>query len=547
MANIGKNLRPFFTMSSTPTAQYADFAQYKEQRTALINRDRSLRADHSRKAVSEAEAKADKIVRELRSSEAVSIWGADHDGIPHPFPGMEFLTGRSIILKTKLFKILAKMPKGALLHAHLDATVNAEFVLKIALEYPALHVRTTEPLSALNITKILPEFRALPKDAFATSGVGLTDASYSSNTWVPLQKARMDFDPTFGGPEGFDKWVIGCLTINPSEAYRTHNTVNKIWEKFTSTFVASTGLIHYSPLWNRYIYEFFRSSVEDGVSYIEVRINFHTKYMLGEDGQEIIGHREWLQIFDEVQNRFKADLKRQGREDEFIGARIIYSTLRFISSEELDWFCEECLALKQEFPHLIAGFDLVGPENEWKPLIYYAESLLRFRERQKELGLEIPFILHAGETLGDGTEADVNLYDAILLGTLRIGHGFSLVKHPKLMETCREKNILIEVCPISNEILRLTSSMLMHPLPILMNNGLPVALCSDDPAVFGNMGLTFDFYQVLVASEVTGLIALGELARDSLQHSTLHPAEKQQAIAAWERRWVRFVELIVEA
>jgi len=43
---------------------------------------------------------------------------------------------------------------------------------------------------------------------------------------------------------------------------------------------------------------------------------------------------------------------------------------------------------------------------------------------------------------------------------------------------------------------RLTSSMPMHPLPALLNNGVPVALCSDDPAVFGNMGLTFDYYQV---------------------------------------------------
>jgi adenosine deaminase CECR1 len=59
--------------------------------------------------------------------------------------------------------------------------------------------------------------------------------------------------------------------------------------------------------------------------------------------------------------------------------------------------------------------------------------------------------------------------------------------------------------------------MLMHPLPILINNGLAVALCSDDPAMFGNMGLSYDFYQVLVASEVTGLIALRELARDSLK------------------------------
>ena len=43
---------------------------------------------------------------------------------------------------------------------------------------------------------------------------------------------------------------------------------------------------------------------------------------------------------------------------------------------------------------------------------------------QQEAGVEIPFIFHAGETLGDGTEADMNIYDAILLGTKRIGHGW---------------------------------------------------------------------------------------------------------------------------
>ena len=81
--------------------------------------------------------------------------------------------------------------------------------------------------------------------------------------------------------------------------------------------------------------------------------------------------------------------------------------------------------------------------------------------------------------------------------------------------------------------------MPMHPLPIVINNGIPVALCSDDPAVFGNLGLTFDFYQVsqifpviivgrlnsgvfqvFVASEVTGLIQLGEMARDSIRVGT---------------------------
>ena len=69
------------------------------------------------------------------------------------------------------------------------------------------------------------------------------------------------------------------------------------------------------------------------------------------------------------------------------------------------------------------GFDLVGDENVANPLTYYIEPLLRFRQRVTDLGLDIPFILHAGETYGDGSPADCNVYDAVLLGTKRIGHG----------------------------------------------------------------------------------------------------------------------------
>jgi adenosine deaminase CECR1 len=69
------------------------------------------------------------------------------------------------------------------------------------------------------------------------------------------------------------------------------------------------------------------------------------------------------------------------------------------------------------------GFDIVGAEDRGHPLLYFVEAFNWFKERQKALGLEVPLILHAGETLGDGDATDGNLYDAILLGTKRIGHG----------------------------------------------------------------------------------------------------------------------------
>ena len=64
---------------------------------------------------------------------------------------------------------------------------------------------------------------------------------------------------------------------------------------------------------------------------------------------------------------------------------------------------------------------------------------------------------------------------------------------------------------------RLTSSMPMHPLPIVLNRGVPITLNSDDPSVFGAMGISYDFFQVLVSSETTGLITLAQMARDSIE------------------------------
>jgi hypothetical protein len=150
-------------------------------------------------------------------------------------------------VNTKLFQILSKvrrfdlafanpnpdcvsdqMPKGALLHAHLDATVNAKFLLQLALKQPALHVRVPQVITSLTLSSTLPEFRALPREQFSEVP-SLTDGTYEPGSWVALQRARETFDASLGGPEGFDNWVIGAMMINPTEAYNTHNTIAKVW------------------------------------------------------------------------------------------------------------------------------------------------------------------------------------------------------------------------------------------------------------------------------------------------------------------------------
>lgn len=42
--------------------------------------------------------------------------------------------------------------------------------------------------------------------------------------------------------------------------------------------------------------------------------------------------------------------------------------------------------------------------------------------------------------------------DAILLGSLRIGHGYALAKHPTLLQLVKERDIAIEINPLSNQV-----------------------------------------------------------------------------------------------
>lgn len=207
--------------------------------------------------------------------------------------------------------------------------------------------------------------------------------------------------------------------------------------------------------------------------------------MISASGSPTLSHSDLVRIFLEAVSEAKSLLPSS---QTFFDLKIIYVTVRFISTSELRWYLEDCISLAKEFPSSIVGFDLVGHEDPGIPLITYLPELLRFQSRCKEEGLNIPFLFHAGETLDDGSKTDENLYDAILLGTKRVGHGYSLNKHPELIRICKEKDILVECCPISNELLGYNGGNKNHPMISLINQGVKCALSSDDACQFGNTG-----------------------------------------------------------
>lgn len=123
------------------------------------------------------------------------------------------------------------MPKGGLLHAHLDATVDVKCLLSLAYKHPALHIRVPEAVHAASIHTVLPEFKAFPKQEYSEA----LELTHSPMQWVQLSNARETFPADLGGAQGFDKWLAASMTINPSEAYGTHNTVPKVRRSGTGT------------------------------------------------------------------------------------------------------------------------------------------------------------------------------------------------------------------------------------------------------------------------------------------------------------------------
>lgn len=114
----------------------------------------------------------------------------------------------------------------------------------------------------------------------------------------------------------------------------------------------------------------------------------------------------------------------------------------------------------------------------------FIPQFLAFQQRCRQRQLKIPFLFHCGETLDCGGDTDSNLYDALLLDSKRIGHGFALARKPYLIEQFKKRNICLELCPISNEILGLTPRVSGHAMYELLANNVHCTVNSDNGTLF---------------------------------------------------------------
>ena len=127
----------------------------------------------------------------------------------------------------------------------------------------------------------------------------------------------------------------------------------------------------------------------------------------------------------------------------------------------------------ETFGGFVVGYGMAGGEMAGRPADYaYSFDIAR------EAGL--PLTCHAGEWGGAAMVAET-IRD---LKVARIGHGIGAINDPALLREIVEKDIVLEVCPGSNVVLKAVTDWASHPIARLRDAGVKVTVSTDDPPFF---------------------------------------------------------------
>jgi len=136
---------------------------------------------------------------------------------------------------------------------------------------------------------------------------------------------------------------------------------------------------------------------------------------------------------------------------------------------------------------------------------------------------------HAGEIApapGQGPASVAGALDT--LNADRILHGVLAIEDSELVGRLAAEQVCLDVCPTSNILLSVFSSLAEHPLPDLLAAGVPCSIGSDDALLFGPSLL--DEYELCRSEMGLDDFQFTAIARASFQHSGAPDELKQLGI-----------------
>lgn len=470
-----------------------DRENYYLSRNILYNADSLLTVGYDI-ALSDKEEKVSQYLT-LLQNDFIKASGKDFP------PSNFFYEGKHLIDSSMIYKILRKMPKGGLLHLHPTAGSSAEWVVK-------------------NISYMDNCYMYTSRDKAVTYGaMRFINPDSVRAGWESLKRLREENKIS-------DDSIINMLTFDANDKGN-----KKIWTDFESIF-RRIEFVQYEPAFRLFLRSIFDSLIADGSQYMELRTGFTGVY-------DIDGNRFSLDDFILIYKQIIDEVKINHPE---FDAKIIMSDFRGATKERVMKNLISTYGLIKKFPGLVIGYDQVSEEDRWNKTSFYLDEFFTIDSITASNGDILPYYFHDGESTLPSND---NLIDAVLLGTKRIGHGINLFRFPMLELAVKEKQIALEVCPISNQILGYVSDLRMHPASGYIKRNIPLTINTDDPQIFNYNGLTYDFWTAFMAWELD-LRTIKKLALNSLIYSGMSKEEKKNALNYFNKKWDEFIDEIIK-
>ncbi|GMI12835.1 hypothetical protein TrVE_jg968 [Triparma verrucosa] len=517
-----------------PAAAPSSKAEYLELRQDILDKVSGMAFDGSM-SLTQIEATLDEKLRNARDDYIRTARHA-HTFEPHKYFyewDLEELHG------SQLWKVMSSLPKGSALHLHSGSSGSVDWIVEEGIYMDGGHVYWEDDDLTRCIEPIGGQEVECGSSGTAAPLIKGTMAFYPSNVTVPKGfycAKSLDSSSSSSRDSGSDfrKQLRSLLTSN--ESLKDMDS-SQAWEFFNKIFVRVGPVMSFRPFYFSYLINTFQVHWDDNVQHIEIRSLVGTNglgdlFDFSADGIRVYSGDDVVDTYRKALKQFQADVTP------FFTMKLIISSLRVLDPETIEGDVQEAVDLFTRHRDLIIGFDLVAEEDPNHRTLDYLDVWMELLKHEERLGLELPLYFHDGES---NDRNNTNMIDAVMLGSKRIGHGINSYFFPALFDQMREQGIVLEVNPISNQVLRYVDNLELHPVNGFLAEGINVVIAADDPGAFGYTGLSYDWWAALVAFQLD-LRSLKQLCNNSLEFSGLEGEELEAARGRWQTGWDAWVE-----
>ena len=286
-------------------------------------------------------------------------------------------------------------------------------------------------------------------------------------------------------------------------------------------------LVFYKEFYREHIRNTFMECINDKQYRIESR---HTPGCIRDENFEFISIDEEMNIYQEELNYINS-MKLETK----FSFGLVVEIIKNKSDEILTKIINTSMELKQKYPEIICAIDLSGDEDHFRSLENLTPVML------KNTDPNLPYILHCGESL---KSQNYNIIDGVLLNTKRFGHCINLFKLGNLCEYIKNKKIVLEINPISNQTLRQVRDLRLHPCIGYHNQGIKICINNDDPTLYNTKGVAYDFFVVGAIMEFD-ILDFKCFGLNSIDGAQINDELKNEYKTKFLKSWNEFLDYFI--